>query len=316
MKKLSLPLILFTTALLGLTACSPKAAQPTAEPAATQADTLIAEGRLLPANSLDLSFSVPGQVAEVLVKDGDSVTVGQVLARLASAPEAQTALARARQEELAAQQALDALKNSAGVNLTQGRLAVIAAQKALDTAQSRYDADKSDENQAKLDAANAQLKLAEETQAKLEVGGGIDPDLLAAGEARLESAKASVGGAQAALDALELKAVMAGTLVDMTLQAGQRVTAGQPVMTVADFSSWVVKTDNLTEAEVVAVKAGQKVKVTLDALPAQSLAGEVTHINARYEEKRGDITYTVTAVLGQADPQMRWGMTAAVQFVP
>jgi hypothetical protein len=45
------------------------------------------------------------------------------------------------------------------------------------------------------------------------------------------------------------------------------------------------------------------------------LKGEVTSINDRYEEKRGDITYTVTVLLKESDPLLRWGMTAAVRFV-
>ena len=84
----------------------------------------------------------------------------------------------------------------------------------------------------------------------------------------------------------------------------------------ADYSTWVVKTDNLTETDVVNLAVGQKVEVVLDALPEVTLSGEVTHINARFEEKRGDITYTVTILLSQTDPQMRWGMTAAVSFLP
>ena len=54
--------------------------------------------------------------------------------------------------------------------------------------------------------------------------------------------------------------------------------------------------------------------MTLDALPDVTLKGEVTNINARFEEKRGDITYTVTVLLTETDPLMRWGMTAAVRF--
>ncbi len=316
MKKLSLNLIILAAAAMILAACSPTAAQPAAAPTATKADILIAEGRLLPVNTLDHAFSLPGQVGEVLVKDGDDVKVGQVLARLVSAPEAQAALARAQQEALAAQQALDGLKVSAGVNLTQSQLAVIAAQKLVDSAQSRYDADKSDENKAQWDAAAAKMKLAEDTLASLKSGQGVDPDAMAAAEARLKSAKAALASSQAAIDALELKASIAGTLVDPTLQAGQRVSAGQPVFTVADFSRWVVKTDNLTEVQVVNVKVGQKVELVLDAMPEATLSGEVSQINRRYEEKRGDITYTVTVVLNETDANMRWGMTAAVKFLP
>ena len=127
---------------------------------------------------------------------------------------------------------------------------------------------------------------------------------------------AAAASAQAALDALELKSGTAGTIVDPTVQAGQRVSSGQPLFTVADFSRWVVKTDNLTELQVVDLKIGQKVEVMLDALPDVTLSGEVSQINRRYEEKRGDITYTVTVVLSQSQAALRWGMTAAVKFLP
>ena len=317
MKKLSLAIIVLAVTALVLTACSPKTAQPAAAAVAVQPDVaLIAEGRLLPANSMDQSFSIPGQVAEVLVKDGDTVKAGQVLARLAGAPEVQTALARARQELLDAQQALDGLKTSADLHLAQGQLAVVAAQKERDQAEVRYAIDTTSENKALLNEATAKLNLAEDAQTRLEDGAGIDPDQRASFEARLASAQAALASAQSAVDAAELKSSLDGTVVSSSLQAGQRVTAGQPVFTIADFSSWVVKTDNLTEMGVVKVKVGQKVSVVLDALPGQTLSGEVTEIKRVYEEKRGDITYTVSAVLSQNDPQMRWGMTAAVQFIP
>jgi multidrug resistance efflux pump len=316
MKKLILPVLFLTAALLTVTACASKTTQPTSEATVIGSNNLIAEGRLLPANTLDLSFSIAGQVAEVLVKDGEVVKTGQVLARLAVAPDAQTALVRAQQEALAAQQALDSLKASADVTLAQANLALIAAQDALDTARSRYEVNKTNENEALLGEANAKLKQAMDAQKKLEAGAGVDPDQLASAQARLASANAGQKSAQALVDAHELKASMDGTVANITLQAGQKIAAGQTAFTLADFTQWVVKTDNLSEIDVVKLRIGQKVSIVLDALPGQSLSGEVTHINLFSEEKRGDTTYTVTVVLSQSISQMRWGMTAAVQFIP
>jgi multidrug resistance efflux pump len=299
-----------------MTACSPKTEQPAVEASVVESTGLIAEGSLLPANSLDQSFSIAGKVSEVLVEDGEAVEAGQVLARLAVAPDAQTALARARQEVLSARQTLDSLNAAADVTLAQGKLAVFTARDALDAAQEDYDADETEENLLRLDEAAAILKQSEDVLKNLEEGAGIDLDQLAAAGARLESTEAALASAQALVDAHELKSSLAGTITNITLQAGQKVAAGQVVFTIADFTSWAVKTDNLTEMDVVNVEVGQKVSVLLDALPGQSLSGEVTHINLFSEEKRGDTTYTVSVVLDESVPQMRWGMTAAVQFNP
>ena len=106
-------------------------------------------------------------------------------------------------------------------------------------------------------------------------------------------------------------------LVERERDANHEVyVAGQPVLTVADFSTWLVKTENLTEVDVVNVSLGQKVEIVLDALPTMVLTGTVTDINTRYVEKRGDITYTVTIELDSTDPQLRWGMTAFVNIRP
>jgi multidrug resistance efflux pump len=111
-------------------------------------------------------------------------------------------------------------------------------------------------------------------------------------------------------------AKMDGQVVDLNLKPGQLVSPELLALSVADFSQWVVYTDNLTELEVTELEVGQAVEISLDALPDAVLTGEITHINSRYEEKRGEITYTVTILLTQTDPRMRWGMTAAVNFIP
>ncbi|PKO14339.1 MAG: hypothetical protein CVU39_14985 [Chloroflexi bacterium HGW-Chloroflexi-10] len=316
MKKLLLTLITMSGIILLLTACSPKAEAATSTPISTQPDGIIAEARLLPLSDLAQSFSIPGQVSEVLVADGDKVTTGQVLVRLTPSPELQTVLIRAQQEALAARQSLDALEDSADLNIAEAQLALLKAQDDFDTAVTDFEDDETDENQALLDLANARLSMAEDTYQTLKDSDGINPDQLAAAQARLNSATAAIASAQAALDALELKASTSGVIVDAAVQVGQRVTPGQTVMTVADFSSWIIKTDNLSEVDVVNVKVGQPVEIVLDALPSTTFAGEVTQISSRFEEKRGDITFTVTAVLKQTDPQMRWGMTAAINFLP
>ncbi len=384
-KHISLSIVIALTVLI-LSACSTSRPTQTASTAASTPAQLIAEGRLLPTRSLDESFSVPGEVGQVLVKDGDSVKAGQVLVTLSNSASAQLALAQAQQEALAAQQNLDTISNS---KLSSGSaaLALAQAQTAYNNALGYYqdrsntqgsanlitvtsskllildnkigDLEKNYNNMAEL--SNSDVKKAQVLQdlsqaridrvnlkklldyyqanpnsldvqtlkAKLDLAtanlldakrvwdrmqNGVDPNELATAQARVKTANAAVASAQAALDALQLSAGMAGTVVDTAVIPGQQVSVGQTLLSVADYSNWLVETDNLTEAEVVNVVEGQKVNVVLDALPDVTLPGIVTHINNRYAEVRGDITYTVTITLEKTDPRMRWGMTAAVTF--
>jgi multidrug resistance efflux pump len=316
MKNLVLKILLLTLFAVSLAACSQQTNPDLAGQSADQPAQVIAEGRLLPIKSMDQVFTQPGQVELVFVSNGESVITGQILASIAIAPEAKSALARAQQEVLQAEQALNGLKTAANVNLANGRVAIIAAQEMVAAARDLIGTEDNQKNRAMLNAAEAQLAQLEALQEKLNAGNGVDPDLLAAAEARLVTATAAVESGLAYIAAHRMIATMDGVVVDLKLQPGMWVAAGQSYVTLAKLSDWIVETDNLTEFEVVSVKTGQNAEIILDALPDVRLIGEVTHINERYAEKRGDITYTVTIKLDLTDPRLRWGMTAAVYILP
>ena len=117
-----------------------------------------------------------------------------------------------------------------------------------------------------------------------------------------------------ALAETELRAPFAGTITNFDLKLGEHVSPGQPVATLGDFSSWIVKTTNLTEIDVVNVTAGQPVQVALDAAPGKVFDGTLLRIDLNYSERQGDIVYAATILLAEHDPGMRWGMTAQVTF--
>lgn len=207
------------------------------------------------------------------------------------------------------------------------------AQKAYDAAVRRYNAllDASNEfdvsqGEAELAIANAQLEQAEKDYNELILGP--DPDDVALAEARIHTAQvrittaeqriltaeANLDSAQSNLENLDLVATISGTVVEINLIEGEQVTPGAPVVQIADFSSWYVETDNLTEIEVVDVAEGQRVIVTPDSLPDVVLNGAVEDISDLFEEKRGDVTYTARILLEEIDPRLRWGMTVVVTF--
>ena len=171
-----------------------------------------------------------------------------------------------------------------------------------------------------------ELKIAQEKldQAQKEfdtLQAGPDPDELALAENRIVTAKSRIAAADAAIKSsksalanLDLVATINGTVVKLDLIEGQRVTPGQEVIQLADFSQWYVETDNLTELEVVDIAIGDQASITPDALPELALTGSIDKIGDVFEEKRGDVTYTVRIKLNEVDPRLRWGMTVAVEL--
>jgi HlyD family secretion protein len=136
---------------------------------------------------------------------------------------------------------------------------------------------------------------------------------VAQAESGVRQAQAALDAAQAALDKSVLNAPFVGTVASVSLELGEVASPGVPVVTLADFSQWLVETTDLTELDVVAVSVGYPVEVRVDAIPDEVINGTVTDIADVSTLTRGDITYAVTIALDEAsDLPLRWGMTVFV----
>ncbi len=165
---------------------------------------------------------------------------------------------------------------------------------------------------AEIDAAKTRLTAAQARLDELtaEANGRPDPTYAAA----IQQAEAALYAAQIAVADTELRAPFAGSIAQLNLKAGETAAPGVPAAILADFSSWQVKTDDLTEIKVPGVQAGQSVVLRFDALPDLELKGVVESIGILNQTSSGDIVYPVTIKLLDSDPQLRWGMTAVVEF--
>ncbi len=173
-------LIILTAALLALTACNSGTATPSADtadiPLVVDDFAIIAEGRLVPADSVRLSFVTGGQVAEVLVEEGALVEAGQVLARLGDREPFEAAVAGSQYEvaaselETVAAQAdlLSAQQNLEAIHDNWPQAATAAQQALNDARQRQYDADRFLEiligtaDQTDIDLAYTAMILAED----------------------------------------------------------------------------------------------------------------------------------------------------------
>jgi multidrug resistance efflux pump len=157
---------------------------------------------------------------------------------------------------------------------------------------------------AALELARLQVERLEE---------GVDRELALTAEARLRAADAHLAAAHAALSFYELRAPFAGTVLSTShLSTSEAALPGQPVVFLADTSSWVVETKDLAEIDIPRVASGQKVLVMLDAFPEETFGGRVSALDPIGREYLGDMTYPVTITLDDADPRFLWNMTATI----
>jgi len=165
-------------------------------------------------------------------------------------------------------------------------------------------------NAADVEAAAARVRQA---QAQLDLTrAGARPETIAAAQADVAVASAALEQALAALAETELRAPFAGTVAALNTKVGEQVAAGAPIVRLADFSTWRIETEDLTEIDIVAVREGSRATVVFDAIPDLELPATVMRIRPIGENKQGDITYTAILALEQQDPRLRWNMTASV----
>jgi multidrug resistance efflux pump len=165
---------------------------------------------------------------------------------------------------------------------------------------------KRDEVKAIYDAA-----LAAEAEAKYQYEISLDGP----NADQLTLAKANLDAAQDALSNYVLVAPFNGVIADVNVKVGEQVGPETRAVSVANFNSWIVRTTDVTELEVVKLSVGQQVTLNPDALPDLQLTGEVIEISNAFTQQGGDILYTVRIKVNESDERLKWGMTVEVMFL-
>jgi HlyD family secretion protein len=245
----------------------------------------------LEAQELDISAKSAGRISEILVREGDFVDAGQIVARMdtnvlqaqlqqAHADEAQarnavaTALAqvRQRQSERAAAQAVVSQRQAEQVvaQTTAERTRVLMQQKAASVQEYEND--------------NAQQKgtAAAVLSAKAQVASG-DAAITAArsqvleAQSKVKAAIATEKRVQADIDDTQLRTATAGRIQFRVAQPGEVVGAGGRVLSMVDLSD-VSMTFFLPSAVAGRVAIGSEVHIVLDAAPQFVIPAAVTFV--------------------------------------
>jgi HlyD family secretion protein len=253
---------------------------------------------------------------EVAVAEAELAAAQAALAKLSEGPDENQLIAQradvadAQASLSAAQAAYDTVRNAPDIGARPESVRLQQATNLYNAAKARLDALQKPARAADMAAASAEVRHA---QAQLDlVKAGSRPESIAVAESQVQVAQASLEQAKAQLTDTELRSPLTGSVVTLNVKPGEYITPGGMVARLADLSAWQVETDDVTEAAVVGISAGQPVTITFDAIRGLTLPGKVVRIKPIGENKKGDMTYTLVIAPDRNDNRLLWNMTATV----
>ncbi len=231
-------------------------------------ETVSANGKIQPETEVKISSDVSGEIRELYVKEGDSVTAGQLLARI--------------DPELYAS-ALDrssaSLSNAkANAATTKARLAQAEARFA--EVEKQYNRTKKMAEQKLVSEAEVETATSTYKNAKAEVDA-IKQSVIAA-DYTIKSFEASLKESRKNLTRTEIFAPVSGIVSALKVEKGERVVgtsqmAGTEMMRIANLNAMEVNVD-VNENDIIKVGLGDTVLIEVDAYGTRKFKGIVAEV--------------------------------------
>lgn len=308
--------------------------------------TVIASGTVNPVITVQVGSQVSGQIKELFADFNTEVTKGQLIARIdpdifetrVAQGEADLAVAKAGVTmQRAAVDRAEADRESAQSNLVAARAQIVKSQAALVDATRDYDRKRRlaetgaasiavrDTAEAVFAQAQAQHGADQAQELSLEAAVRSAGAQIRTAQANVETAEAQVVVKEAALRAAQvdldhtyIRAPVDGTVVLRNVDVGQTVAASlqAPVLfTIAQDLRAMQVDSSIDEADVGAIRVGQKVTFTVDAYPGRTFEGEVLQIRKSPQVVQNVVTYDVVVSAPNPDLLLLPGLTANVRVV-
>jgi HlyD family secretion protein len=216
-----------------------------------------ANGKVQAQKKVDISATIPGQITQLAVEEGDAVRKGQLLLQI----DATNPRAVARSTAFSAQ----------------------ALRRDLESARFAWDQAKADAERAEANFAALILPLAEVQRAR--TAAATAEATLRATEQRVEQARATLEGAEDTLAKTTVRAPIDGIVTARRVEEGEvavigvQNSPGTVLLTISDMS--VVEPEmEVDETSIPSVAVGQRAVVRIDAYPNQTFDGLVTEVGS------------------------------------
>jgi HlyD family secretion protein len=221
-----------------------------------------ASGEVKPKKNVNISAHVPGRIIKIGVKEGDEVKAGDFLLKL------------------------DSTQYEA--NAERDRALILSYRSELIKSEVRLQKDKSYfERQKKLyDEQLISSETLEQAKVQYDISQAEDKSI----RYQINQAEASLKSTLDNLSKTVYSSPIDGIITSLRVEEGEIAmigtmnNPGTVLMTIADLSVMEVEVE-VDETDVVGVKLGQSAEVRVDALPNQTIKGQVTEIGSSAIQK-------------------------------
>ena len=245
-------------------------------------EKVTASGKIFPETEVKISSDVSGEIVELYVQEGDSVYIGQVLAKI-DPDTYESTVERGR----ASVNSAKANKAASATQIESSKAQIQQIQAQLTNAKTVHD------RNVKLLSEGVISQV--EFDQSLSALQGLVANMRAS-EATLESAKKNVEGASYSVQSAEatlremrtslsrtiIKSPTNGIVSSLSVEQGERVVgtiqmAGTEMMRIANLSAMEVQVD-VSENDILRVSLNDKVDIEVDAYLDRKFSGYVTEI--------------------------------------
>lgn len=296
--------------------------------------SVLASGKIEAMNSIDVGAQVSGEVTKLYVNVGDDVQEGDLIAQIDQVTQDNN-LSNAKASLTQAQSQLDVAhaehQNRLGdVKSAESALAIRQAELAKSQAQlnrltpliainaisqREYDDAKADFGIAQTNLQNALVALQNAKNATKSSNANITNQQI-----NINKAQNDVATATKNLGYTTIKAPISGTVISVTTEQGMTVNAIQSVPTIVTLANLdrIRIRIQISEADVVKVKAGMKVKFNIIGTPNVKFDGVLASISPAPEKSSSSsqaVYYTGYINVDNKDRKLRIGMTTEVNII-
>ncbi len=272
---------------------------------------------------IDIAAKAPGRIVEILVNEGDFVTVGQPLVRMDTAVLA----AQLREAEAQLRRAVigvdtsnsqvtqrEAEKTAAEAVVAQREAEADAAQRRLSRTATLAERGNSpqqtlDDDRARYEGARAAHSAAKAQLAAAEAAIGFARSQVIGAEADVEAVRASIQRIQADIADSTLRSPRDGRVQYRVAQVGEVVSSGGRVLNIIDLAD-VYMTFFLPTEAAGQIALGSEVRLVLDAAPQYviparaSFVADVAQFTPKTVETAEERQKLMFRIRAQIDPAL------------